>query len=245
MSTKSKFKSGVLTFYDGTTFETVAAKAPVVFQDDFCGPDVVIPASAESGCKWLKKIVGSGVTVARVANQANGVVAATLLATDEAEDAILYSNDCLELSTAQGLVFECRAALHVVPTTGTEKANAVIGVASAYNANPDTTAVNGWFRLSGDSKIYWEVDDDSTNTAATDTGVVAVADVYHIFRIEFVAANNVLFFIDGAQVGQATVFSPAAPGVQPYIGCNKVKSSANTGLATLYVDYVKIWQKRS
>lgn len=56
MSTKAKWVNGVLTFYDGVTFETLKPLAPVVFIDDFLGKYLDLYTAADnSGGKWINK----------------------------------------------------------------------------------------------------------------------------------------------------------------------------------------------
>jgi len=89
--------TGLQRFYDRSTFETVHVNAPVFQAWDFMAPgSTVVPAagSAESGCMWVKKIVGAAPpTVGQVADAQNGVVRCAQTATSEKQNADLYWGD--------------------------------------------------------------------------------------------------------------------------------------------------------
>jgi hypothetical protein len=160
----------------------------------------------------------------------------------------MYWGDQLSLSMLQGLIFETRVAWHTLPTTGTEKASIFVGLASAHNATPDSVATNAWFHSTGDGIVYWETDDTTTDDDDNTTGITFVADAYHILRIDCTAGSSAIkFLIDGTVVGTAdmSALDASKAKVQPYIRCSKLKAAANTGVASVYVDYVKVWQNRS
>jgi len=239
MSTKAKYQNSVLKFYDpALNHETIDAKTPVAFYDDFIGADIVIPATAESGCRWTKKIVAAAgsPTVAGVANETNGVIACTLDATSEAQTAILYTGDQLTFDPGQGLIFETRVKLSVLPTLVTE---AVIGIAAAYGV-PDNIATSAWFTADGSGELICEADNGSTDTTAT-SGVTVTNSDWKILRIDCIDEDDVKFYINGVGVATGSTFKTAAK-CQPFLGLYK---ASGAGLGTLQVDYVKIWQKRA
>src|SRR3990167_4867046 len=76
--------------------ERVIQFSPVHFEDDFPGSDVATPAagSAESGVKWVKKIVGAAPpTLVGKADELNGAIECALTATSEKQNAEAYFND--------------------------------------------------------------------------------------------------------------------------------------------------------
>src|SRR5689334_21013336 len=120
MSTKARYNGGIVTYYDSATQETTARLAPVALYDDFLNPSLVVPAagSLESGVLWASKIIGAAPpTVAGVANDTNGTVACTLTSASQKQDAEIYAGDQLCFSMLQGVVFEARVKLSVLPTT--------------------------------------------------------------------------------------------------------------------------------
>lgn len=245
MSTRSKFKNGILSFFDGTTHENVAPLAPVVFYDDFIGADTIIPAggSEESGSKWSKKIVGAGPpTVAGVADAANGVAQCALTSASQKQDAGLYMGDQRQFSVTQGLVFETRVKLSVLPTLVAE---AVIGLVGDWTDGLDAITYSAFFTADGDGAIVCEADDNATDSSVA-AGVTATNAQWKIYRIDFSDVTNVKFYIDGNRVGGGTTIPYAATGanaiLQPYIGLHK---ASGTGLGTIQCDYVRIWQNRS
>ncbi len=245
-STKPQWRGNVLTFYDSSTHERVSRLAPIQFYDDFLTPSTVIPdsGSLESGVKWAKKIVGAAPpTVALVADETNGVVACALTADVQKQDAGLYFGDQRPFSLTQGLIFEARLKLSVLPTLHAE---AVWGLTGDWADGPDAITYSCFFTADGDGEVYCEKDDNATDESAT-SGVTATNAQWKIYRIDFTDAADVKFFIDGVSVATGTTFDWAASAanskVQPYLGCYKVGDDA--GVGTIQVDYVKIWQSRS
>jgi hypothetical protein len=247
MTTKARWRNNMLEFYDSSTQErTAPVGAPVVFYDDFLGAGkAVIPVggSAESGMAWAQKIVGAAPpTVAGVADAANGVVACTLTADVQAQTAALYMDDQRQFSLEQGLVFECRVKISVLPTLVAE---CVWGLAGDYNAVPDTVTYSAFFTADGTGEIFCEMDDNATDRSTT-SGVTATAAQWKIYRIDATTVGDVLYYIDGVHVATGTTFAYAATGanaiLQPFFSCYK---ASGAGLGTLQIDYVRIWQQRS
>lgn len=245
MATKAQYRSTVLNYYDGTSFETTKPLAPIVFEDDFIGSDVVIPAagSAESGVKWVKKIVGAAPpTVAIAANGVNGLLTCSLTADSQKQNAEAYFDDQLCFSVVQGLVFEARFA----PTTlCTLAAEMVLGVVSAWADGLDSATYSAFVTLDGSGEIICETDDNVTDASAT-SGVTLTAGVAAIVRIDMNDVADIKFYVNGNRVATGTTFGWAATAgnskVQPIVGCYKVSGA---GLGILSVDYVKVWQNRA
>jgi len=246
MSTKGRFENGIATTYDSVTTETVAKLAPVVFYDDFIASSLVVPASgaAESGAMWTKKIVAAaGTPTVALTAAINGLAVCTMAATDEAESAYLHLNDNLPFSMVNGLIFETRAILSVLPTLGVEMQ---WGLGCAYGV-PDNMAYSAWFTADGDGEIYCETDDNATDRSVT-SGITVLNSAYHIYKIDVSDVTSIKFYIDGVRVAASTTFPFVATGanaqMQPFLGGYK-SVGAGTGVGTLGIDYVKIWQKRS
>jgi hypothetical protein len=236
----------MLHYYDpGMSHETIEVKAPVAFYDDFLGADVVIPAagSVESGCKWAKKIVGAAPpTVAKVADELNGVVACALTSASQKQSADLYMNDELQFSVRQGLILEARIKQSVLPTLVAESA---IGLIGAWADGYDAVTYSAFFTCDGDGEIICESDDNVTNASAT-SGVTLTNSDWAVLKIDCTDLTDIKFYVNGAEVAGATTFSWAASAanskVQPICGMYK---ASGAGVGTLQVDYIKTWQKRS
>lgn len=248
MGTSCKYnwhETGKQVFYDNSSFETLDARYPVKFEDDFTGADVAIPAfgSAESGCPWvLKDISAAGTpTGAKLANTPNGVIELDLDNTSEVQTIEVNMDDQLCFSIEQGLIFEARIAMSVLPDAAT--ARGIFGVGGAWVAEGAAHRVG--FEILTAGVINAEEDDAVTDTSA-DTGVTAVAGTYNIFRIDCTTITDIKFFVDGVRVCTSTTFNNASSTanrkVQPYFGCTK---TAATSQATMLVDYVKVYQNRS
>ena len=244
MSTKARWNNGILEYYEGATHERVLPLAPLVFNDDFLGAGAkVVPAggSAESGATWAKKIVGAGPpTVAIVANAANGVMACTMTSDSQAQTACLYWDDSLALDPTNGLVFEMRAKLSVLPTLVGE---IQFGLGGAYNAAPDTWAKTIVFDADGSGLINCATDDNVTDSGPISSGVTATNAQWKIYRIDCTDVTSIKFYIDGARVAGATTFAYAdTAALQPMVSCYK---ASGAGLGTIQVDYVRAWSTRS
>lgn len=225
---------------DYSSAETINPISQIMLYDDFIGADVVIPASGsdESGCIWTKKIVGAAPpTVAIAANTVNGVVACTLTSDSQAQTAILHADDQKVWDSGQGLIFEARIKLSVLPT---DVAEIVIGLASDYAA-PDSTTYNAMFTADGDGALTCESDDNTTDSGAIASGTTLDNATWAILRIDCSNESDVKFYINGVRVASSTTFVVQGP-LQPFIGCYK---ASGAGVGTIQVDYVRVWQNRS
>lgn len=231
-------------YYDDVTFEIhdIYGMAKVV-DDDFVGADVVIPASGspESGCKWSSKIVGAAPpTVVKTADGVNGLVACSLTADSQKQDAVLHMNDELMCSIAQGAFFCGRLALTTLPT--------LLGVASfgLWGAWGDGgSAYRVGFEVPAGGVVTCESDDNATDTSSA-TSVTMVAGTYYTFWIDCTVQTDIKFYINGVKVAASTTFANAASAAnskcQPHSGLYK---ASGAGLGVMSVDYVKVWQDRS
>lgn len=245
MSTKSEWRNRILTFFCGSTYETVGPMAPILFSDDFLAALNVIPAagSEESGMPWSKKIVGAAPpTVAGVADQAGGVVACALTSASQKQDAGLYFGDDRQFDVSKGLVWEARIKISVLPTLAAE---AVFGLCGDWADGPDAITHSIFFSADGGGAITCETDDAATDSGAVASGVTATAAQWKIYRIDCSDVTDIKFFIDGVEVAASTTFAYAATGanaiLQPYLGLYK---ASGAGVGTIQVDYVKIWGNR-
>lgn len=237
--------------YDKATIETLGALYPVVFYDDFVGSKLAKIITGENTvAPWTCLDTDNDADVILVANEPNGVVNIAVGASDITQFSVLYFGDQLPFRMDQGLVIEFGAKIHTIPSSeaGTELPEIELGLASAHNATSDTVGTNAWFKMVGDdANVYWETDDGNTDDDDNDTGVDAVADVFHVFRIDCNVAAATKFYIDGALVGTATMagLTTTENCVQPYFRVSKTKVAAQIGIAAVYLDYVKVFQNRS
>ena len=231
--------------YNVVTTATISADCAVHFGDDFLGYKLNKYVTGENtSAPWHTKTAGTPTSVpALLDDTAGGVVQMALAAPNESERSILFGGDQLCFELTAGLVFEARACLHVVPTTGTEKAVALLGLGSADNVDPDAVASRLWFKLDGTADILWECDDGITPDEDNDTTIDAVADAWHVFRIDCTDPVAPRFYIDGVLRGTAAAaFAAGTTGlVQIFAGVEKTTVTTNTSVATLYVDDVNVW----
>jgi hypothetical protein len=244
MPTKSRYRAGVLEFFDSVTHERVLPTAPLVFYDDFLGVNGLLLDETGSDGIWNTREVALNTSIGIRADTANGVVQMTMDSDVNAEDAVLDMGDQRQFNVKAGLVFECRIDVAVLPTlTG----QAVFGMSGDHNLDKDATTEAAWFKLDGSGAVLAETDDTTNNNDDIATGVTAVPGTYNIYRIDFTDISNVLFYIDGVAVATGTTFDMSnltdAEGLmQPYFSLDK---GADAGVGTLDLDYVRIWSERT
>lgn len=239
---KSKWVNGILTFFDKSTEERVLPVAPLVFYDDFLG--ILGGDPMDGTITWSVVEVNLNVTIAPLADGANGIMAVLVDADDNAEDGVIYFGDQRQFNLQAGCIFECRLTMHTLPTTGV---TVVFGMAGDHNLDKDTVTEAAWFRLDASGALDVETDDTTNNNDDVTTGITLVADTYYIFRIDFTDISDVKFYVDGVRVASGTTFDMSnlttAEGImQPYLSMDK---ASGTGVADMYLDYVRVWSKRS
>jgi hypothetical protein len=252
MSTKSHWQSGKFSLYDG--YETVLPVSPVVFYDDFCGAYFRKYITDENTtAPWSTVETDINLAPLLVANAVNGIIQLTLDTDDISQQAAVYFGDQLSLSMKQGLIFETRLLLPVLPASGGgEDSQAVWGLASATGLDLDAIGTNAWFKVesAANTALLWETDDGNTDDNDNAAGVVLTNAAWHIYRIDCQdLLTGVKFYVDGALVGTSADFltnlTDSEAKVQPYLCVTKTKTAANTAVGTMYVDYVRIWMNRS
>lgn len=235
MSTKSKYENALTRLYEGSTSETIFVAAPVWFKEDFLQP------ALDTTNLFTLRDTGGG-TEALVEDAPNGVVALALDATSEAQLAGIDWNDKRTLVLNQGLNFEARFRFSVVPTTG---AIACIGLCGDHNATADTVAESIWFRADATGAVTVETDDVTNEQTKVATGTTLTTSDWIVARIDCSVTTDVKFYINGARVAGSTTFNMSAVptlALQPVARINK---ASGTGVGTIQVDYIAVWQKRS
>ena len=236
MSTKAKYRGGVLNYLESANLETVLAMAPCLFLDDFLKP------ALDTGY-WTALDTGGGAET--IVTDGNGGQASLALdATNEIQLAGLSFGDHRPFVLNQGLVFEARVKLSVLPTV---TAIVCVGLSGDHNAAVDTVAESVWFRLDGATGglITCETDDTSNETSKVTSGVTVTNADWVNLRIDCTDPASVKFYIDGNQVAGGTTFNMsqvAALTLQPML---RVSKAANTNLGTMLVDKVMVYQKRA
>ena len=235
MATRGSWFNQVLTYFENSTQERVLPVAPVVFYDDFLG-------NAINTVAWGTRDTAGG-AAAVVADAPNGVLGLALDATNEIQLAGIDWADQRTLVLNQGLVFEARFRLSVLPTGSVV---AVVGLCGDHNAAVDTVPESVWFRADGNGVITVENDDTVHETSQVATGKTLTTADWIIARIDCSDIADVKFFINGDRVAAGTTFNMsqvAALALQPVARIGK--QAAATSVGTLQVDYVRAWQKRS
>jgi hypothetical protein len=247
MTTRAKYRGGRQSFFDDQqSFETVHRMAGLAYRDDFLGAgSATIPAAgaAVQGCDWVKKLVGGGApTVAQLAAGGGGVIRCALDNTNEKQEATLYWNDAKAIDVTKGFVWEARVNLHVLPSAA--GVQAAWGVSSSWIDGPDNAAEYLQFGATANGNVNMRSQDAVTQSSIA-SGLAVVADAFHVYRMDAFDLTDVKYFIDGQQVSANNALKFAAVGanavLQPYFSVYK---AAGVGVATLDVDYVKVWNDR-
>jgi hypothetical protein len=236
MSTKAQYRSGVLTFYDGTTFETLHAFAPVYGKDDF------EKQALDTTIGWTALDTGDA-TEALVEDSPSGILALALAATSEAELAGVSWNDKRTLVLNQGLNIEYRFQFSVLPSASTSIV--AIGLAGDHNATLDTVAESIIFRADGNGAITVETDDTANETSKVATGITVITTDWVVGRIDCTTITDVRFYLNGNRVAAATTFDMSTVptlALQPYA---RISKASSTSVGTVKIDYVRWWQNRS
>jgi len=234
MSTKARYENGLLRFYESTTHETVNVMAPVWQKYDFLGPALDLTNT------FTVRDTAEG-DEALVADAGNGIIGLSLTATSEAQLAGIDWGDERQFILERGLNFEARFRYSVIPTTG---AIVAIGLCGDHNATADTVAENIWFRSDASGALKCESDDTTTDTDDVATGTTLTTSDWVVARIDCAVPTDIKFYLNGARVAASQTFSHATAGlkVQPVARINK---ASGTGVGTVELDYIAIWQKRS
>jgi hypothetical protein len=196
MTTRAKYTNGILEYYESATQERSMPVAPVVFEDDF------VRKAIDTTNTWTALDVSAAglTTPVLVASAANGVVSLPLDSTNEVQLAGLYWGDNRTLILNQGLVFEARYRLSVLPTGSVV---ACVGLAGNHNAAVNTVAESIWFRADGSGAMTVETDDTVNETSQVATGTTLTTADWMIARIDCSTITDIKFFINGVRVAAA------------------------------------------
>lgn len=247
MSTSAQFRGGLQHFFDKPSWETVKVMAPILFQDDFVGAgSLAIPAagSAESGVSWVKKIVGAAPpTVAGLSSNAGGVIECALTSASQKQDAVAYFDDNKCFDVSKGLAWEARIKLAVLPSAS--GVQAVWGLANSWIDGPDSNTYYLQVGATANGTLLARSQDGVTQNSSS-LGVTLTTADWAIVRVDAFDLTNVRFWVDGVDCTPSTAIAFAATGanaiLQPYFGVYK---PSGTGVASLDVDYIRVWGNRS
>lgn len=213
----------------------------VSYEDDFIGPAVSFPTSANIASPWVYSITGAAPPTAQRNNNRK-----VLTLTSASQIQILGGahGDALGFDIDDVQRVEMRAKIGA--SSFTSGSILVFGVGSARNDTLDSVTAHAWFRMEGansTSQVYVETDDDVRNNDDVATGVT-LGTTYKEFVIDFTGGkSNVRFFIEGLPVATTTTFdmSGYSAGLQPIV---QLQKAANTNVDVFELDYIKFVGKR-
>lgn len=209
------------------------------YEEDFFGPSVALPTSANIATPWVTALTGGATHVRN-----NSELIATLTSTSEAQIVGVAHGDALAFDIDDIQRVEMRVRIGAATFT----ANSIFcfGVGSARNNTANDVAAHAWFRMEGANSttvVYCETDDAVRDIDDVSTGVT-LGTTYKEFVIDFSGGkSDVKFYIDGQRVAASQKFdmSGYSAGLQPIFQLQK-SSSANVDAARM--DYIKITCKR-
>jgi hypothetical protein len=209
--------------------------------DDFIGPAVSFPTSANIASPWVYTITGAAPPTAQRNNDRK-----VLTLTSASQIQILGGGhgDALafDVDDVQRVVMRAR----IGASTFTSGSILVFGLGSARNDTADDVAANAWFRMEGANSttlVYVETDDAVRDNNDVSTGVT-LGTTYKEFVIDFTGGKqDVKFYIDGQRVAASTTFdmSGYTAGLQPIV---QLQKAANTNADVFEMDYIEIDGKR-
>jgi len=209
-------------YYDGDTAETIIELAANKFDDTFAGAALAGAWSASSFT------IGTGGLCALLKGAEGGVVQVQNDAMAEEQARVLSFNDFLMFGLDRGVTFEAVVTMQTQPTLLSE---AYWGLTGNYVKAAVGCPFRVVFVQDGAANLKLSTDDGTTDSGLIDTGVLLVAGVEHVFRIDATRPTNVKFYMDGEVLAPSTVFTiPAIPAqvLQPLFGCYKA-SGAGVG----------------
>jgi hypothetical protein len=234
-------------FWDGNKIHKTGNKNMAGMQDfkpyfdDFIGPAVSFPTSANIASPWVYTITGAAPPTAQRNNDRK-----VLTLTSASQIQILGGGhgDALAFDIDDVQSVEMRARIGA--STFTSGSILVFGLGSARNDTADSVAAHAWFRMEGansTSLVYAETDDEVRDNNDVSTGVT-LGNTFKKFVIDFRGGkSNVRFFIDGVQVCKETTFdmSGYSGSFQPIV---QLQKAANTNADVFEMDYIEIDGKR-
>lgn len=212
----------------------------LVIEDDFIG-DYPAAGTALTGNDWTKvETLGLGVTSV---DGANGILKFAFDAVAEAATAVLYmANSPLDIT--KDPIVEFRLAIFDIGDDAALDIN--FGLANDTHAtDADVITDSIFFHLDGaDLSLKCECDDGTNETAATDTTVDLVDDVFYDFKIDATTLADVKFYYRAigapawTRLLSSTTFSVAASTaiVTPIIHMEK---TANDTTADVRLDWLR------
>jgi hypothetical protein len=204
---------------------------------EFDGATLTSPATT--------RISGTTPTMAKVANEVDGVWRATLAATSEAEVAGVDFGDSLMLNkpdagaaNVNAIVKPVFEAYVRIPTALTTAQTAVIGIGTAFNATLASISKYAWFRIGPASMNVTVESNDGTTTnllVAAGQAVTLTANKFYLFTIDWTFLDQVRFSVDDGLIATLNMLALAATDkFQPLIYLAK---ASGTTTPTLDVDW--------
>lgn len=216
--------------------------ANVVYFEDFMGSGY---AAATPPPNWTAiDVHTAGAPTIVQAGDNGGSVEMKAAVNDEVEVVGLSKNDKLMFDIDSLVAFTCRFK---APTLAAVD-HFLVGMATAYNVDPDSMAAGAWIRAIADQSIVCESDGDGAeDNDDLDSGLDAGNSVWGRILIDFSDTADVKFYLSVndptvplARVQAATLFdlSNYTAGLQPLMFAHKTGGVAQNALVCGYVGII-------
>lgn len=219
---------------------------PEVFDDFLLGGHTF--GNTTSLSAFATRTTGTPTGVAKTNAAANGILTATLAATNEAEFAGIdwANNEAVPMN--RGWIFSCYVR---VPVASAANQDFIFGMITDYNATLASTTKYVWFRLSGASMtLNAESKDGATTTLIANAALNAYTFPTNSFVMLTIAARSQLernsgfaeFWVEDSLLGKTNIAAGVATDMlQPLIG---VAKSTGTTAPTLDIDWARVtWDR--
>lgn len=241
---------GLGSLKDRATRRIPCDKRVVLFDDFFAVPGTTEATAGPTAGLWGTTAVGTPATMDFSADAVDGQYVMKLATTTEIESIAFYGNDHRVFEVLTGKpIFNTLLKIES-DVTGAGGAFAagdrfVCGLASDYNADPDSVAASAWFLFGlGNHNIYVETDDAGTNNDDNDTTIDWVENTWMKLTIDCSSPSSIRFLVNDVDVTPETMTLAAiALNVQPYFFLYKASAANKDHRVTL--DYCEVTARRT
>ena len=238
---KAHFRPQSGDFFLGTVVADAAGTDTTVDVDINVVPQYAINLDgAPSGTRWTEAITGAGQGLVTEAT----MVQYTTLSCDNGDEvamAAIYPTDVRDhIPVADGPIFEARVAIPDIGDDG--QLNINVGLANGTHAtDADAITESVFIHFDGSAlDILAESDDGTTEVAATDTTIDALADntIFEIW-IDCRDLTDIQIYIDGVNVLPASVFKlNAATG--PVFPIAHIEKTGSTTTCEVWIEWMRV-----
>lgn len=213
--------------------------------------ELVAPVGTVNDVIWTEALNATGAV-----DYTNGTDGMKFVAPAVADRAFLHLGDDLRFDIDNLQAFE----VEIKKANWSANSTAIIGLGSAFNADPDAIAASAWFKFAGTALVI-ETDDGVTNIDDQATNIAVPDGSWIRLRADFETGVQSIAPPGSSKGGKASVkfsatnadgycihiptsvhmdMSGYALGLQPIVG---MLQATATGTAELYLRSFRVWEK--